>query len=143
MSVSVDATVAGWTREAIPRDRLWSPNDLRHDVAPGHSGRRARGAADVRRPACRPCPSRGHRCRCRYAVVVVRSGRAEPRRSEEVILTTTPEVEIDIPCDVQQVDETGLVWAFLDEARDPSVITEGAIVISADDVDPVLARVVR
>lgn len=52
-------------------------------------------------------------------------------------------MEIDIPCDVQQVDETGLVWTFLDEARDPSVITEGAIVIAADDVDPVLARVVR
>lgn len=52
------------------------------------------------------------------------------------------EVQIDIPCDVQQVDETGLVWAFLDEARDPSVIIPGAIVIAADDEDPVLARVV-
>ena len=51
-------------------------------------------------------------------------------------------VEIDIPCDVQQVDETGYVWAFLDEARDPARVTEGAIVISGDPVDPVLARVV-
>ncbi len=57
------------------------------------------------------------------------AGRAEP-------------VEIDIPCDVQQVDETGYVWAFLDEARDPTRVTEGAIVISGDPVDPVLARVV-
>ncbi len=50
---------------------------------------------------------------------------------------------IDIPCDVQQVDETGLVWRFLDEARDPSVITEGAIVVSSDNLDRVLARVVK
>lgn len=51
-------------------------------------------------------------------------------------------IEVDIPCDVQQEDETGYVWAFLDEAHDPSRIIEGAIVVSGDDVDPVLARVV-
>lgn len=51
-------------------------------------------------------------------------------------------VLIDIPCDVQQVDETGFVWTFLKEARDPALITEGAIVIAADEVDPVVARVV-
>ena len=51
-------------------------------------------------------------------------------------------VEVDIPCDVQQEDETGYVWAFLDEARDPSRIAEGAIVVSGDEVDPVFARVV-
>jgi hypothetical protein len=51
-------------------------------------------------------------------------------------------VRIDIPCDVQQIDDTGMVWTFLHEARDPSLITEGAIVIAADEVDPVVARVV-
>jgi hypothetical protein len=51
-------------------------------------------------------------------------------------------VLVDIPCDVQQVDETGFVWTFLEEARDPSLITEGAIVIAADELDPVIARVV-
>jgi sugar/nucleoside kinase (ribokinase family) len=51
-------------------------------------------------------------------------------------------VVVDIPCDVQQVDSTGFVWAFLDEARDPSLIYEGAIVVSADEIDPVVARVV-
>lgn len=51
-------------------------------------------------------------------------------------------VEIDIPCDVQQVDGTGFVWVFLDEARDPSRLTADAIVISGDEVDPVFARVV-
>lgn len=52
------------------------------------------------------------------------------------------QVEIDIPCDVQQVDDTGYVWVFLDEARDPARVTQGAILISGDPVDPVLARVV-
>ncbi len=51
-------------------------------------------------------------------------------------------VVLDIPCDVHQVDETGFVWTFLDTARDPSVITPGSIVISADEQDPVLARVI-
>lgn len=49
---------------------------------------------------------------------------------------------IDIPCDVQQVDGTGFAWAFLDEARDPRWVTVGAIVVTGDTVDPVLARVV-
>ncbi len=51
-------------------------------------------------------------------------------------------VEVDIPCDVQQIDGTGFVWTFLDEARDPARITVGAIVVTGDEVDPVLARVV-
>ena len=51
-------------------------------------------------------------------------------------------VQVDIPCDIQQVDETGFVWTFLDEARDPSVVAAEAIVIAADEEDPVLARVV-
>lgn len=51
-------------------------------------------------------------------------------------------VVVDIPCDVQQVDGTGFVWTFLEEARDVSHITEGAIVVTGDAVDPVLARVV-
>lgn len=52
------------------------------------------------------------------------------------------EVVVDIPCDVQQVDGTGFVWTFLDEARDPSRIVVDAIVVTGDEVDPVLARVV-
>ena len=50
-------------------------------------------------------------------------------------------VEVDIPCDIQQVDETGMPWALLSEARNPSVIAPGAIVITADEDDPVVARV--
>lgn len=62
---------------------------------------------------------------------------------EEVNMTTAAQVQIDIPCDIQQVDETGFLWTFLGEARDPSLITEGAIVIAADEIAPVVARVVK
>ena len=50
--------------------------------------------------------------------------------------------EIDIPCDVQRIDETGHVWTFLHEARDPSRIVCDAIVVAGDEEDPVLARIV-
>jgi hypothetical protein len=49
---------------------------------------------------------------------------------------------VDITCDVQQIDETGYVWAFFDEAADPSVIRAGAIVMTGDDEEPVFARVI-
>ncbi|MHB1447358.1 MAG: hypothetical protein ACYCTI_07435 [Acidimicrobiales bacterium] len=51
-------------------------------------------------------------------------------------------VRMDIPCDVQQVDETGYVWSLLHEATDPALIGPGAMVISADEDDPIVARVV-
>jgi hypothetical protein len=50
-------------------------------------------------------------------------------------------IEIDIPCDPQQLGELGMPFALLSEARDPSRIVVGAIVITADDEDPVFARV--
>jgi len=57
-------------------------------------------------------------------------------------MTKDAQVQIDIPCDIQQLDDTGYVWTFLDEARDPALVSVGAIVIAADEVDPVIARVV-
>ena len=57
-------------------------------------------------------------------------------------METNEHIEIDIPCDVKQEDETGYVWVVVDEARDPSRIVEGVIVVSADETAPVLARVV-
>ena len=48
---------------------------------------------------------------------------------------------VDIVCDVQQIDETGYVWAFLDEAPDPTVLVPGAIVVAGDDKEPAFARV--
>ena len=53
----------------------------------------------------------------------------------------THPVLLDIPCDVQQVDDAGRPWAFLDEARNPERIRVDAIVVTGDEEDPVLARV--
>lgn len=51
-------------------------------------------------------------------------------------------VSIDITCDLMDQDETGLVWTFLREARDPSLIEPGAIVVAGDPDAPVVAEVV-
>lgn len=51
-------------------------------------------------------------------------------------------VVVDLPADVQQYDQTGHVWTLLDEARDPSIVLPGAILVAGDDEDPFLARVV-
>jgi hypothetical protein len=51
------------------------------------------------------------------------------------------QVEIDIPCDPQQLGELAMPFALLTEARDPARILVGAIVITADEEDPVFARV--
>jgi hypothetical protein len=50
-------------------------------------------------------------------------------------------IEIDIPCETQQLGELGMPFALLGEARDPARISVGAIVITADEDDPVFARV--
>jgi len=50
-------------------------------------------------------------------------------------------IEVDIPCDPQQMGEFAMPFALLSEARDPSRIAVGAIVITADDEEPVFARV--
>jgi hypothetical protein len=52
-----------------------------------------------------------------------------------------PMTEIDIPCDIQDEDEPGMPYALLRETRDPSRIVAGAIVVTADAEDPVLAQV--
>ena len=51
------------------------------------------------------------------------------------------QIEVDIPCDPTQIDDTGMPWAFLDEAARPERIVEGAIVVTGDPDDAVFARV--
>ncbi len=48
----------------------------------------------------------------------------------------------DISADLNDEDETGLVWTFLDEARDPAVVVPGAIVVAGDPEAPAVAEVV-
>ena len=51
-------------------------------------------------------------------------------------------VAITLPADVQQIDETGHVWAFLDEAASADRVVEGAVIVAGDREEPFLARVV-
>lgn len=37
---------------------------------------------------------------------------------------------VDIPADLNSEDETDLVWTFLDEADDPSIIKPGEVVVA-------------
>lgn len=40
---------------------------------------------------------------------------------------------VDISADLNAEDNTGHVWTFLDEARDPARIVPGALVVAGDD----------
>jgi hypothetical protein len=51
-------------------------------------------------------------------------------------------IAVDIRADLNAEDQTGYVWAFLDEARDPSLITPGALVVAGDEDSPAVAVVV-
>ena len=49
---------------------------------------------------------------------------------------------IYIPADLNSEDETGLVWTFLDEADDPSIIKPGEVVIAGSPLTPAVCEVV-
>lgn len=49
---------------------------------------------------------------------------------------------VDLACDLMDEDETGYVWTFLTDARDPSIIEPGAIVIAGDTEAPAVAEVI-
>lgn len=51
-------------------------------------------------------------------------------------------VTVTLPADVNQIDETGYVWAFLSESAEPARVRLGALVVAGDPVEPFLARVV-
>lgn len=50
-------------------------------------------------------------------------------------------INVDITADLNAEDQTGYVWTFLDEARDPSIIIPGALVIAGDEDAPAVAVV--
>lgn len=49
---------------------------------------------------------------------------------------------VTLPADVHQIDATGYVWTFLDEAGDPARVAVGGVIVAGDSEDPFLARVV-
>jgi hypothetical protein len=40
---------------------------------------------------------------------------------------------VDITADLNDEDQSGYVWTFLDEARDPAQITPGALIVAGDE----------
>ena len=52
------------------------------------------------------------------------------------------DVLVTLRADVNQVDETGYVWAFLSEADEPDRVRPGALIVAGDPVEPFMARVV-
>jgi hypothetical protein len=49
---------------------------------------------------------------------------------------------VTLPADVHQIDATGFVWTFLDEAEEPSRVVVDAVIVAGDGDEPFLARVV-
>lgn len=52
------------------------------------------------------------------------------------------EVRVTLRADVNQVDDTGYVWAPLDGASEPERVAPGVIVVAGDAVEPFMALVV-
>jgi hypothetical protein len=53
--------------------------------------------------------------------------------------TTTDDVNVAVAADVEQVDETGSVWALLDEAGDADRVRVGSVVVTGAPEEPFLA----
>ena len=63
-------------------------------------------------------------------------GPARPNPSTLELLSGERRAEmyrVDIAADRKHEDQTGYLWTFLDEARDPAQITPGALVVAGDE----------
>lgn len=49
---------------------------------------------------------------------------------------------LDLPVDLNTIDDSGLPWAFLDAAADPSLVTPGRFIIVGSGVARAVAQVV-
>jgi hypothetical protein len=68
---------------------------------------------------------------------------ASKRKPVVDVARRLPNLQLDIPCDVQGRDHEGHLWAFLDEAVDADAVVAGALVVTGDEEAPVVARVLR
>lgn len=57
-------------------------------------------------------------------------------------MSDSRDVVVTLPADVQQIDQTGYVWTFLDDALAPERVVVGALIVAGDSAEPFLARVV-
>lgn len=51
-------------------------------------------------------------------------------------------IRVTLPADVHQIDETGFVWTFLDEAEDPARVIVDDVIVAGDADEPFMARIV-
>jgi len=51
-------------------------------------------------------------------------------------------VRVTLRADVNQVDDTGYVWAPLHDASEPARVVPGAIIVAGDSIQPFMAQVV-
>ena len=49
---------------------------------------------------------------------------------------------VDITADLNDEDETGYVWTFLDEARDPGQIKPGTLLVAGDEDAAAICQVI-
>lgn len=49
---------------------------------------------------------------------------------------------VDISADLNDEDDTGYIWTFLDEARDPAQVVPGALVVAGDEDAAAVCQVV-
>lgn len=66
----------------------------------------------------------------------------QPVPSQEGAVTDHHDVAVTLPADVNQVDETGFVWAFLEDAAEPDRVRPGSLIVAGGAIEPFLARVV-
>lgn len=57
-------------------------------------------------------------------------------------MTTSHDTTVTLPADVQQIDETGYVWSFLDSAAEPERVKPGVLLVAGDAMEPFLALVI-
>jgi hypothetical protein len=50
---------------------------------------------------------------------------------------------VDIAADLNDDDGSGLIWAFLDEARDPAMIRVGALLVAGSEHAAAMCEVTR
>ncbi|MCW2761322.1 MAG: hypothetical protein JWR85_1523 [Marmoricola sp.] len=63
-----------------------------------------------------------------------------PRWGKMAAMSDEATVIVTLPADVHQIDQTGFVWAFLDEAREPGRVQPGSLIVAGDPEEPFLAR---
>lgn len=49
---------------------------------------------------------------------------------------------VDITADLNDEDEAGYIWTFLDEARDPGQVRPGSIVVAGDEDAAAVCQVI-